>query len=56
VGHAEALTRGFHVAFAVGAAFLAAGLAVLMVGIRKRHVHAIDRSAEEGTLVTELAA
>ena len=38
-----ALTRGFHVAFAVGAAFLAAGLVVLVIGIRKRHVESIDR-------------
>jgi EmrB/QacA subfamily drug resistance transporter len=53
-GHAEALTRGFHVAFAVGAAFLAAGLVVLMIGIRKRHVESIDAKVE-GELVAELA-
>jgi len=55
VGRPEALTRGFHVAFAVGAAFLAAGLVVLLVGIRKRHVEAIDTVADEN-LVAELAA
>ncbi|MDB4954781.1 MAG: drug resistance transporter, EmrB/QacA subfamily [Myxococcales bacterium] len=55
VGHAEALTRGFHVAFAVGAAFLAAGLVVLLIGIRKRHVESID-AAVDGKLVAELAA
>jgi len=55
VGHAEALTRGFHVAFAVGAGFLAAGLAVLVIGIRKRHVEAIDAVSSDG-LVAELAA
>ena len=54
VGRAEALTRGFHVAFAVGAAFLAAGLVVLLVGIRKRHVESID--VEDTPLVAELAA
>ncbi len=54
VGGAEALTRGFHVAFAVGAAFLAAGLVVLLVGIRKRHVESID--VEDRGLVAELAA
>lgn len=54
VGGAEALTRGFHVAFAVGAAFLAAGLVVLLVGIRKRHVESID--VEDRALVAELAA
>jgi MFS family permease len=53
----EALTRGFHVAFAVGAAFLAAGLVVLLVGIRKRHVEAIDANAEgDEALVAEYAA
>jgi EmrB/QacA subfamily drug resistance transporter len=53
----EALTRGYHVAFAVGAAFLASGLAVLLIGIRKRHVEAIDANAE-GTepVLAELAA
>ncbi|MDX6425444.1 MAG: hypothetical protein QOD52_849 [Gaiellaceae bacterium] len=52
----EALTRGYHVAFAVGAAFLAAGLAVLLVGIRKRHVESIDANVEGDELVAELAA
>jgi EmrB/QacA subfamily drug resistance transporter len=56
VGGTEALTRGFHVAFAVGAAFLAAGLAVLLVGIRKRHVASIDTTVEDDDLVAELAA
>jgi EmrB/QacA subfamily drug resistance transporter len=51
---AEALTRGFHVAFAVGTAFLVAGLAVLLIGIRKRHVESID--VEDDALVAELAA
>ncbi|HEY8647672.1 MAG TPA: MFS transporter [Gaiellaceae bacterium] len=55
VGRPEALTRGFHVAFAVGAVFLAAGLVVLLVGIRKRHVKSIDVVAD-GRLVAELAA
>jgi sugar phosphate permease len=54
VARPEALTRGFHVAFAVGAAFLAAGLVVLVVGIRKRHVESID-VADNG-VVAELAA
>jgi EmrB/QacA subfamily drug resistance transporter len=56
VGRPEALTRGFHIAFAVGAAFLAAGLVVLLVGIRKRHVEAIDATVEDGAIVTGLAA
>jgi EmrB/QacA subfamily drug resistance transporter len=55
VARPEALTRGFHVAFAVGASFLAAGLVVLLVGIRKRHVVAIDANVDDG-LVAELAA
>jgi predicted MFS family arabinose efflux permease len=50
----EALTRGYHVAFAVGAAFLAAGLVVLLVGVRKRDVESID--VVEPILVEELAA
>lgn len=54
VGGAEALTRGFHIAFAVGAAFLAAGLVVLLLGIRKRHVASID--VGDRALVAELAA
>ena len=54
VARPEALTRGFHVAFAVGAAFLAAGLVVLVIGIRKRHVESID-VADNG-VVAELAA
>jgi EmrB/QacA subfamily drug resistance transporter len=54
VGHAAALTRGFHVAFAVGAAFLASGLVVLLIGIRKRHVESIDLA--DDVLVAELAA
>jgi EmrB/QacA subfamily drug resistance transporter len=54
VGHAAALTRGFHVAFAVGCAFLAAGLVVLLVGIRKRHVESID--VKDDVIVAELAA
>jgi EmrB/QacA subfamily drug resistance transporter len=53
----EALTRGYHVAFAVGAAFLAAGLAVLLMGIRKRDVEAIDTTVEDDeALATGLAA
>jgi EmrB/QacA subfamily drug resistance transporter len=57
IGHAEALTRGFHVAFAVGASFLASGLVVLLIGIRKRHVEAIDANVEgDEPLVAELAA
>jgi len=55
VARPEALTRGFHVAFAVGAAFLASGLVVLLVGIRKRHVEAIDTVSDDN-LVRELAA
>jgi EmrB/QacA subfamily drug resistance transporter len=55
IARPEALTRGYHVAFAVGAAFLAAGLVVLLVGIRKRHVESID--VDEGEeLIAELAA
>jgi EmrB/QacA subfamily drug resistance transporter len=54
VSRPEALTRGFHVAFAVGAMFLAAGLVVLLVGIRKRHVESID--VQDDKLVAELAA
>jgi MFS family permease len=50
----EALTRGYHVAFAVGAAFLAAGLVVLLVGVRKRDVESID--VDEPVLIEELAA
>ena len=53
IARAEALTRGFHIAFGIGAAFLAAGLVVLLVGIRKRHVEAID---VEQVAVAELAA
>ena len=53
---ASAQTSGFHVAFAVGAAFLAAGLVVLLLGIRKRHVESIDSKVETGDLVAELAA
>jgi hypothetical protein len=53
----EALTRGYHVAFAVGAAFLASGLAVLLIGVRKRHVEAIDTTVEgDEALVPGLAA
>jgi MFS family permease len=55
IGRAEALTRGFHVAFAVGAAFLAAGLVVLLIGIRKRHVESIDTKVDE-PILAELAA
>ena len=55
IARPEALTRGYHVAFAVGAAFLAAGLAVLLVGIRKRHVESIDVE-EDDHLIVELAA
>jgi MFS family permease len=51
----EALTRGFHVAFAVGAAFLASGLVVLLLGIRKRHVESIDTTDGE-SVIAELAA
>jgi EmrB/QacA subfamily drug resistance transporter len=54
VARPEALTRGYHVAFAVGAAFLASGLIVLLAGIRKRDVASID--VEEEALVVELAA
>jgi EmrB/QacA subfamily drug resistance transporter len=55
IGRPEALTRGFHVAFAVGAAFLAAGLVVLLIGIRKRHVESIDTKVDE-PILAELAA
>jgi EmrB/QacA subfamily drug resistance transporter len=40
--HDDALTRGYHVAFAVGAAMLLAALAVLAATIRKRDVEQID--------------
>ncbi len=53
IARSEALTRGFHIAFGIGASFLAAGLVVLLVGIRKRHVEAID---VEQVAVAELAA
>ena len=57
VARPEALTRGFHIAFAVGAAFLASGLVVLLVGIRKRHVEAIDAKVEgDEPLLAEFAA
>jgi hypothetical protein len=55
VARPEALTRGYHVAFAVGAAFLAAGLVVLLVGIRKRHVESIDVEGTDDPIL-ELAA
>ena len=55
IARPEALTRGYHVAFAVGAAFLAAGLAVLLIGIRKRHVESIDVEVDDD-LIVELAA
>jgi EmrB/QacA subfamily drug resistance transporter len=54
VARPEALIGGYHVAFAVGAAFLAAGLVVLLLGIRKRHVESID--VEEDDVPLELAA
>ena len=38
----SALTRGYHVAFAVGAAMLLAALVVLAVTIRKQDVELID--------------
>jgi hypothetical protein len=44
------------VAFAVGAAFLAAGLVVLMIGIRKRHVASIDADDVVDDTLVELAA
>jgi sugar phosphate permease len=56
VARPEALTDGYHVAFAVGAAFLAAGLGVLVVGIRKRDVESIDVGADDDDLIVELAA
>jgi EmrB/QacA subfamily drug resistance transporter len=40
--HASALTKGYHVAFAVGAAMLAAAALVLALTIRKRDVEQID--------------
>ena len=40
--HDAALTKGYHVAFAVGAAMLASALLVLAVTIRKRDVELID--------------
>jgi EmrB/QacA subfamily drug resistance transporter len=40
--HNDALTRGYHVAFAVGAAMLLAALGVLAATIRKRDVEQID--------------
>ena len=40
--HDAALTRGYHVAFAVGAAMLLAALGVLAATIRKRDVEQID--------------
>jgi EmrB/QacA subfamily drug resistance transporter len=52
----EALTRGFHIAFAVGCLFLLAGLVVLFVGIRKRHVESIDADVEGVDAVAGLAA
>jgi len=42
VARPEALTRGYHVAFAVGAAMLAAAAVVIAATIRKHHVEAID--------------
>ena len=42
MGRPEALTRGYHVAFAVGAAMLAAAAAVIAATIRKDDVEAID--------------
>ena len=56
VARPEALTSGYHVAFAVGAAFLAAGLVVLMIGIRKRHVASIDAEDVVDDTLVELAA
>jgi MFS family permease len=56
VARPEALTSGYHVAFAVGAAFLAAGLVVLMIGIRKRHVASIDADDVVDDTLVELAA
>ena len=41
--HNTALTKGYHVAFAVGAAMLLSALVVLVVTIRKRDVEQIDR-------------
>jgi hypothetical protein len=40
--HDAALTKGYHVAFAVGAAMLIGALVVLAVTIRKRDVEQID--------------
>ena len=40
--HAAALVSGYHVAFAAAAAMLAAGAVILAVGLRRRHVDAID--------------
>ena len=39
----DALTQGYHVAFAVGAAMLLAALVVLVVTVRKQDVEQIDR-------------
>jgi len=52
---AEALTRGFHVAFGVGAAFLAFGLVVLIVGIRSRHVASIHEAEPAAEPAVEMA-
>ena len=41
--HNTALTKGYHVAFAVGAAMLLAALVVLVATIRKQDVEQIDR-------------
>jgi EmrB/QacA subfamily drug resistance transporter len=40
--HAGALTRGFHVAFAVGAAMILAGIVVLWAAMRRRDLEHVD--------------
>ncbi len=47
VGAASAMTRGYHVAFGVGAVFLLAGIVVLLVTIREHHVRQINAQPEE---------
>jgi hypothetical protein len=40
--HTAALVSGYHVAFAAAAVMLGAGALILVVGLRRRHVEAID--------------
>jgi MFS family permease len=44
VGAASALTRGYHVAFLVGAAMMLAGIVVLWGVLRRRDLEQIDTS------------